>query len=378
MGLLSILIGACEKAPEEVPVSSVTIGQETAEMLIGETVQLTATVLPSNATDKTVTWASSKLSVATVSSSGLVTAVSEGNSTVTASAGGKSTTCLITVSSGFVSVASISLDKENITLEEEGSTTLVATVKPDDATDKTVVWSSSNTSIATVDQSGKVTAVKEGFTTITAKAGEQSATCQVTVKKPVPAGAVDLGLSVYWGTCNLGATAPEEYGDYYAWGETETKENYDWLTYKWWNGSYDTITKYNNSSSYGTVDNKTVLDLEDDVAHVKLGGGWRMPSDAEWEELRTKCSWTWTTQNGTNGYKVTSKTNGNSIFLPIAGNRYLTDLSNVGSIGIYWSSSLYTDSPNYAWSVTFFPDSDYVFRSSNPRCLRQSVRPVSE
>ena len=181
---LAILL-SCEKAPEEVAVSSISLGQTTAEMLIGETVQLTATILPSNATDKSVTWASSKQSVATISNNGLITAVAEGQSTITASAGGKSATCLVTVSSGFVAVVSISLDRESITLEEEGSTTLVATVKPDDATDKSVAWSSSNTSIATVDQSGKVTAVKEGSATITARASDKQATCSVTVKKKV-------------------------------------------------------------------------------------------------------------------------------------------------------------------------------------------------
>lgn len=176
---------ACEKAPEEIGVSSITLSQTMAEMLIGETVQLTATILPSNATDKAVTWASSKQSVATISNNGLITAVAEGQSTITATAGGKSATCQVTVSSGFVAVVSISLDKESITLEEDGSTTLVATIKPDDATDKSVAWSSSNTSIATVDQSGKVTAVKEGSATITARASDKQATCSVTVKKKV-------------------------------------------------------------------------------------------------------------------------------------------------------------------------------------------------
>ena len=92
--------------------------------------------------------------------------------------------------------------------------------------------------------------------------------------------AVDLGLSVKWASCNVGATTPEDCGDYYAWGEIEEKENYDWSTYKWCNGSYDTQTKYCTNSSYGTVDNKTTLDLEDDVAHVKWGGSWRMPTKA--------------------------------------------------------------------------------------------------
>ncbi|MDY4512770.1 MAG: hypothetical protein SPE10_04900, partial [Paludibacteraceae bacterium] len=109
---------------------------------------------------------------------------------------------------------------------------------------------------------------------------------------------VDLGLSVKWATCNVGASKPEEYGNYYAWGETTTKSTYNWSTYKWCNGSKTTLTKYNTSSSYGTVDNKTVLELADDAARANWGGAWRMPTDAEWTELRENCTWTWITKNG--------------------------------------------------------------------------------
>ncbi|MBO7112331.1 MAG: hypothetical protein J6V75_00065, partial [Bacteroidaceae bacterium] len=124
---------------------------------------------------------------------------------------------------------------------------------------------------------------------------------------------VDLGLSVKWATCNVGASKPEEYGDYYAWGETEPKTTYDWSTYKWCKGSSATMTKYCNNSSYGNngfTDTKTTLDPEDDVAHVKWGGNWRMPTISEFEDLINNCTWTWTTQNGVNGYKVTSKKSG--------------------------------------------------------------------
>ena len=185
---------------------------------------------------------------------------------------------------------------------------------------------------------------------------------------------VDLGLSVKWATCNVGATKPEEYGDYFAWGETQPKNTYDWSTYKWCNGSYNTLTKYNNSSSYGTVDNKTVLDLSDDAARANWGGSWRMPTKAEQDELREQCTWTWTTQNGVNGYKVTSKKNGNSIFLPAAGYRSGSSLNNAGGYGYYWSSSLYTDSPYGAYDLYF--NSDSVDWSGSSRYYGQSVRPV--
>ena len=187
---------------------------------------------------------------------------------------------------------------------------------------------------------------------------------------------VDLGLSVKWATCNVGASKPEEYGDYFAWGEVEPREVYDWSTYKWCNGSYDTQTKYCTNSDYGTVDNKTVLESADDAAAVNWGGSWRMPTDAELTELHEQCTWTWTTQNGVNGYKVTSKSNGNSIFLPAAGYRYGSSLDYAGSDGDYWSSSLYTDDPDHAWDVGF--DSDGVRRYNYGRYYGQSVRPVCQ
>ena len=177
--LLVLVFVSCEKE-KDVPVTSVTISQATAELFIGETVQLSATVLPSNASDKTVIWASSKQSVATVSSTGLVAAIAEGTAIITASAGGKSGTCTITVSKKVVDVSSIELNKTNAQLKAGETVTLTATVKPDDATDKRVTWSTSDASVATVDN-GVVTAKKVGTATITAKAGDKSATCAVTV-----------------------------------------------------------------------------------------------------------------------------------------------------------------------------------------------------
>ncbi len=168
---------------------------------------------------------------------------------------------------------------------------------------------------------------------------------------------VDLGLSVKWATCNVGASSPEEYGNYYAWGETSPKTTYSWSTYKWCNGSYNTMTKYCTDSDYGTVDNKTVLDPEDDAASVNMGGSWRMPTDDELKELRIECTWTWTSNynsTGVAGRIVTSKINGNSIFLPAAGGRGLSDLHSAGSDGYYWSSSLYTDNSNLAGNLRFY------------------------
>ena len=196
---------------------------------------------------------------------------------------------------------------------------------------------------------------------------------------PVPE-AIDLGLpsGLKWASFNLGASKPEEYGDYYAWGETDPKNDYSWSTYKWCKGSSTTMTKYCSNSSYGYngfTDKKTVLDAEDDAAHVNLGGNWRMPTDADWTELRTKCTWTWTTRNGVNGRLVTGS-NGNSIFLPAAGYRYGTNLGDAGTCGGYWSSSLDVDRTYRAWSVYF--DSGDVYRYNDNRYYGQSVRPVTE
>ena len=190
---------------------------------------------------------------------------------------------------------------------------------------------------------------------------------------------VDLGLpsGLKWATCNVGATKPEEYGSYYAWGETEPNTTYDWSTYKWCNGSYKTLTKYCTDSYNGTVDNKTVLELEDDAAAVNWGGKWRMPTDAEWTELRENCTWIWTEDyNGTGvkGRIVTSNINDNSIFLPAAGYRVSDVWSDAGYLGGYWSSSLSTGSPDRAWYVVFV--SDILNRNYYHRYWGLSVRPV--
>ena len=213
---------------------------------------------------------------------------------------------------------------------------------------------------------------------ITRSIVSKMAPMEVRLEKPAAEPVwVDLGLSVKWATFNVGATKPEEYGDYFAWGETKPKTAYNWSTYKFELGtdSNGPFSKYVNQSNYGTVDNKTVLDPEDDAAHVNWGGSWRMPTLEECDELINKCTWTWTTQNGVNGRLVTGP-NGKSIFLPAAGFRYDTNLRGAGSLGDYWSSSLSTVSPDYAYDVYF--RSDYVDWCNSYRYNGFSVRPVTE
>lgn len=188
--------------------------------------------------------------------------------------------------------------------------------------------------------------------------------------------AIDLGLGVKFACCNVGADSPTGYGNYYAWGETSTKSQYDWSTYKWCNGSQNSMTKYCTSSSYGTVDYKSTLELSDDAARANWGGSWRMPTYTELNKLNTDCTWTWTAVNNINGYRVTGS-NGNSIFLPAAGYRYDSSLYVVGSGGCYWSSSLRTGFSNYARYLNF-NSSGHSTDDSYYRCDGRSVRPVTE
>ena len=279
----------------------------------------------------------------------------------------------------FVFVKSVSLNKSSISLSVGQTEVLFATVSPSNASVKYVTWATSNPAVASLSIGGSVTAVSAGSATITAWAsdGEHSATCTVTVSQLHEA--VDLGLSVKWAACNVGASSPEEYGDYFAWGETESKSNYAWSTYKWCNGSDNTLTKYCNLSSYGYngfIDYLSFLELGDDAAHVNWGDNWRMPTDAEWTELRTNCTWTWTTQNGVNGYRVTSNKTGyteKSIFLPAAG---WSLSAGGGTYGGYWASSIPDYNPSSAFYTHF--ESGYFDYSSSDRCYGLSIRPVTE
>ena len=194
----------------------------------------------------------------------------------------------------------------------------------------------------------------------------QYAFAQRLVHDTIVPEAVDLGLSVKWATFNVGATSPEDYGDYFAWGETEPKETYSWATYKW--GTSSNLTKYN------TTDGKTTLDPEDDAAKVLWGGYWRMPSKEEVDELTQQCTWIWTTHNNVNGYKVTGP-NGNSIFLPAAGYKGAGPTYPAGEDGLYWTSTL--EKGHFSYLIVLHNDAPPTEASTKgTRCFGFTIRPV--
>ena len=171
---------------------------------------------------------------------------------------------------------------------------------------------------------------------------------------------VDLGLSVKWATCNVGARSPEDYGSYYAWGETSIKP------------SYEEVNSNTYRKEVGDIGGNAIYD----AARANWGSTWRLPTWNEIEELIKECTWTWTKMDGRKGYKVTSKVNGKSIFLSAAGDRNDLSLVNAGSYGFYWSSTPRTSNTDYAY-ILFFHRSN-VDRDIDDRFLGQSVRPVSE
>lgn len=185
---------------------------------------------------------------------------------------------------------------------------------------------------------------------------------------------VDLGLpsGLLWATCNMGAESPEEYGDFYAWGETTVKETYDWSNYKYCNGTENSLTKYCTDLNFGTlVDNKTVLDPEDDAAHVNWGGAWRMPTKDELQELVDNCTYT---QEANGGYTVTGP-NGNTMFVPAAGLFMDGSVNLEGMCCFLWSNSLNLgeEGPFLGYYVNFFFG---VSVGIGSRCCGINIRPV--
>ena len=191
-------------------------------------------------------------------------------------------------------------------------------------------------------------------------------------------GWVDLGLpsGLLWAECNVGATAPEEFGDYFAWGETQAKSDYNWTTYLYSRGTFEQLTKYCYDASYGSngfIDSLTIIVPEDDAATVHLGGGARIPTKEDWEELIENTTIKFSPLNGVACCKFTAA-NGKSIYLPGAGYRYNTDLCFLGNDGFYWSSTLSNMNPGVAWEYRIGPNTNDV--GMTDRSYGRSVRAV--
>lgn len=251
--------------------------------------------------------------------------------------------------------------------------------------DENVIWTSSDESIATVSPSGQVHAIALGSCMIVCTAADNSwqSICPVSVISDRSGtidghNYVDLGLpsGTLWADTNVGADSPEEYGNYYAWGETATKSSYSWTTYKYYGGSV-LLRKYCTDSNYGNVDNLRVLEADDDAACVNWSTAWCMPDKAQLEELMdtTYTETEWTTLNGVKGCKVISKANGNSIFLPAAGTRDDSSLYNAGKGGYYWTRNLNIDKPGAAYYRYFYGEDENA-TTDNGRYAGRSVRAV--
>mgnify|MGYP002624805157 CR=1 FL=1 len=321
---------------------------------------------------------------------------------------GGETFAFLTVEQPGQLVTGITVSPASLTLDVGETAAIAATAWPADADNKEVEWSSSDEAVAVVgDFFGTITVMAKGYgsCTITATAKDGSGvkgTCKVTVKETGINGHayVEIG-GLKWATMNVGASTVAGsystcYGDYYAWGETEPyyedgyadenpqthwktgKTGYDWASYQWTTDGGSSFTKY-TGSDYDT------LQAADDAATAAYGSPYRMPTDAEFQELlnASNCDGEWVANylsTGVNGYLFTGKKSGyesQKLFLPAAGYRYYTYLFSVGSGDSYWSSAPGSgDNPNYAWFVYF--SSGKVYRLGNDRCVGHSVRPVSE
>ncbi len=376
-------------------VEMISLNKTELQLGFYETFQLVATLRPEDASAQ-ISWTSSNEDVVLVSNgstpagdgsikpAGTVIAKNKaGQAVVTATVGSLSASCTVTVSSGsVVPVQSISLNKHELQLAVGEQFQLVATVMPENATEKGVVWSSSvQVSKLYIDETGLVKGVQACTATVTVRCKDNPYiydTCQITVtggSSETGDEVVDLGLpsGLKWRSMNVGASKPEDYGNYYAWAETEPKSKYSEANYKYPSTSYsDGITIWKKYDTTPGGDGKTKLDPEDDAATVNLGGKWRTPTAKEFKELCEKCTWKWTTRNGVGGMQVTGPS-GNSIFLPAGGWYSGSTLNNRNTYGSYWSA---TGDGELTQGVDFISSGTSAFVGG--RCGGRSVRPVMD
>ncbi|MBP3552296.1 MAG: Ig-like domain-containing protein [Bacteroidaceae bacterium] len=281
----------------------------------------------------------------------------------------------------------VTLDRNSLVVPIGETTTLNAFPTPTNA-NSDIIWSTSDTSIVKVSNAGVVTAIAAGNAEIAAIIeGDTNvkAICSVTVVDANGHAYVDLGLpsGTLWATMDVGASSPSSGSESFAWGDVTGYDNYNrshsetmswsdyfsWSNYKYCNGTYDSMTKYCSSSSYGSVDYKTILELSDDAAHEYWGGTWRMPSEEQLRELVNGCNYTWTTLDGESGYLFTSKTNSATLFI-VATNMVYTDSREV--LGVLWARNRYDST----WAYCLLYDSKQLKITSRNRCYAGSVRPV--
>ena len=357
--------------------TGISLGAKNLDLFVDDSVNLAAKMNIHNLDSAMFTWNTTDNQIVKVDTAGKIVGLRPGNAVVTVMAGRYSDQCVISVSKKLRSVRISKHDEYHFV----GDTLRLAiNYNPKDATLKPApVWQSDNESVATIYPDGTLVALSEGVAVISAKCGSLIDKCLIRVSELNNGHAYrDLGLSVKWATMNVGASSPEQYGGYYQWaGILDVKSTgiyvyWDNCPYHHGSSSSYGWEKYNSNSSYGQIDNKSVLDLCDDAAHANWGGSWRMPTRDEFQELLDSCTWTWTTLNGKNGYEVRSKVNGNFIFLPAAGHRDGTSTLNVNSFGYYWSRSLeHIYDGYYLWF-----NNDSHGTSDRYRYYGQSVRAV--
>lgn len=327
---------------------SIELSADAVDLAVGESIKITATIHPEDVKDKTPLWSSSDKSVASVSSDGTVTGVSEGEATITAqSSNGISASASVIVKN--LSVESVSLSKSELTLMVGSFSKLAETITPSNAADKRLTWLSSESSVASVSSDGLICAKAIGTAIISVITHDRNkvAKCTLTVvESDTQPKAIDLGLSVKWGSKNVGASSPEDYGQYFSWGETEPKTSFFWDNYIWGTGTYSNFTKYYDGDY-------TSLASADQVPSIRYTSKWRMPTCIQIKELIDNCTWKETTLNGVDGYEVKSNKNSNSIFIPKSGSfRNSASLSFAGYEACLWGSTYccsYYSAPRYSY-----------------------------
>ena len=336
-------------------VTEVTVSLSAIELTAGEEATLTADVQPEKAReDNPVEWTSTNTAVVTVDN-GKLQAVGEGTAVVTATAGYKSASCTVTVNAAFVAVESLemSVTGELELLPGESSTITLTFVPAQSARFNEVQWASSDETVATVTQEGKVEAIDAGQATITATSGSVQVSCTVNVVDITRHG-VDIGASVLWGMCNLGAKRIEDPGWYIAWGEIAPKNNYSWDTYRWAKNDPDKdddptifhwlLTKYVDREGWGVLDDAYILEAADESVIQTLGDGWRMPTSEEVYELLDDYYFKWervTIGDNVPAWKVTSQFKayeGKCIYFPVLGYMQNDVLKEYGEEAYYWCS----------------------------------------